>query len=789
MRTFFLTAFWSLTTLIWAQNTIGTTSYSPELASEGYTLLYPHNQPNVYLLDMCGEVVHSWTNADTLRPGNMAYLQDNGDIVMTYRPQLFANDAIWAGGGGETIERRTWDNEVLWSYSLNDSTGRFHHDIEVKPDGNVFAIAWEYFSPEACLEAGRDSAMIPENGLWAEMILELQPDGNGSADVVWQWHAWDHLIQDFDSTKANFGVISENPSLIDVNFGSVSNPPSDWLHINAIDYDPYFDHLLLSVPTFNELWIVDYDNLNEGELLWRWGNPAAYDMGTAEDQKLFYQHDCRWVYDVSLGNPSFGKIAVFNNRVPSEGGGIHSAAHLLNPAYADYDNTFAVGENATFEPADFDWTYVAPDSIASSGLSSFQRLENGNSLICYGRWGDIREITPEGDLAWRYRTPLVNAGGVANPVAQGTEPSQNQNMTFRAHRISPDFPGLAGQDLTPMGVLELDPTPLEPCALLEGCMDMLACNYDSTATVPSMNCEYDSPSFEATSLFVLGVLEPETGCNGGYAVSSSLPVTLVTTENGLTWEFDPATEQILIDNGYELLVTDLTNQLVSLCGDAMNVLDGMGNAYTLIYDGTGYINPVYGGYIAPAQNFNEGCGFEFACNYDPCAIYNFDLCEFLDVEVNVFSDNGTGNGMATATANGGVEPYTYAWYAGSDNDAFAFGSNVDSLTAGEYSVVAVDSTGCIGGFDFVIETVVGVLEAADMLNIYPNPASDVLRIQISANQIGYVWVKDLAGREVISSPLQGNTATLDLSAVPAGTYVIQVSNGETTQTQKFQIVR
>ncbi|MGB1577204.1 MAG: T9SS type A sorting domain-containing protein, partial [Flavobacteriales bacterium] len=89
----------------------------------------------------------------------------------------------------------------------------------------------------------------------------------------------------------------------------------------------------------------------------------------------------------------------------------------------------------------------------------------------------------------------------------------------------------------------------------------------------------------------------------------------------------------------------------------------------------------------------------------------------------------------------------------------------------------------------VIETVVGVLEAADMLNIYPNPASDVLRIQISANQIGYVWVKDLAGREVISSPLQGNTATLDLSAVPAGTYVIQVSNGETTQTQKFQIVR
>jgi hypothetical protein len=279
------------------------------------------------------------------------------------------------------------------------------------------------------------------------------------------------------------------------------------------------------------------------------------------------------------------------------------------------------------------------------------------------------------------------------------------------------------------------------------------------------------------------------GCNGGYAVSSSLPVTLVATEGGLTWEFDPATEQILIDNGYELLVTDLTNQLVSLCGDAMNVVDGMGNAYTLTYDGTGYINPVYGGYIAPAQNFNEGCGFEFACNYDPCALYNFDLCEFLDVEVNVTSDSGTGNGQATATATGGVEPYTYAWYAGSDNDAFAFGSDVDSLTSGDYSVVAVDSTGCIGSFDFVIETVDGMLEHGDMLNIYPNPAADVLRIQISANQVGHVRMMDLAGREVISSTLRGNTTTLDLSDIPTGTYVIEVSNGQTARTQKVQIVR
>ena len=58
-------------TSAFAQNTIGVTAVQPDLVEEGYTLLYPHNQPNVYLLDVCGEVVHTWTNADTLRPGNV----------------------------------------------------------------------------------------------------------------------------------------------------------------------------------------------------------------------------------------------------------------------------------------------------------------------------------------------------------------------------------------------------------------------------------------------------------------------------------------------------------------------------------------------------------------------------------------------------------------------------------------------------------------------------------------------------------------------------------------------
>ena len=107
-----------LCTSICAQNTVGTIAYDPALYTEGYTMIYPHNQNRAMLLNGCGEVVHDWTIDADRRPGNTAYLQPNGDIVMTSRPAAVGNDPIWAGGGGATIERRSWDNEVIWSLSL-----------------------------------------------------------------------------------------------------------------------------------------------------------------------------------------------------------------------------------------------------------------------------------------------------------------------------------------------------------------------------------------------------------------------------------------------------------------------------------------------------------------------------------------------------------------------------------------------------------------------------------------------------------------------------------------------
>jgi len=400
-------------------NTVGLISLKSWLADDGYTLLYPHNQSNVYLINNCGEIVHMWEGEPETKPANTAYLMENGNLVLTSRPSSIAGDAIWAGGGGANIIVKDWDNQVLSTFTLNDENDRLHHDIEVMPNGNILAITWESFTKEEAIAAGRDSMNLPDNVLWPDYVLELNPE-NG--EVVWEWHAWDHLIQDFDETKANFGVVGDHPELIDINFDT-HDGDADWLHANAIDYHPLFDQVMLSIPYFNEVWIIDHTTTTEqaagstgglygqgGDLLYRWGNPVTYRAGDSTDQKLFFQHDTHWNLDhISPGEVDFGKVMAFNNRVGAD----FSTANIFDPMFDDYDGNYMIMDGQ-FIPADFDLTLTHPNPqrMYSTGLSSFQQLVNDNYLITVGRFGYTFEITPDNEIVWEYITPI--RGGVNN---------------------------------------------------------------------------------------------------------------------------------------------------------------------------------------------------------------------------------------------------------------------------------------------------------------------------------------------------------------------------------------
>ena len=449
-------------TPLFSQNTVGTLSLDSELSYAGYNIIYPHNQSNVYLINTCGDVMHMWEDDEDFRPSNVAYLQENGNLLKTKRAAVSTTAPIWAGGGGAIVEIRDWDNILLQSFELNDENDRLHHDIVGTPEGTILMIAWESKSNEEAIMAGRNPALISNGILWPDYILEWDPDMDS---IIWEWHVWDHLIQDYDSTKNNFGVVSNHPELVEINYDE-HDGHQDWLHSNSLHYNSFLDQILLSIPYFNEIWIIDHSTTSQeaashqggasgkgGDLLYRWGNPQAFRAGTIDDKQLFFQHGAKWVDpSAELDSENYGLISLFNNRVSEN----YSSLNVINAEFDMYDNQYR-NSGGRFLPNDFEIDVVHPDTLeisSSSGLSSVQMLPNGNLLAVAGRWGYAYELTPNNEVVWEYRTPL--RGGTR--IEQGSDLNINNNLTFRIDRYSLNFPGFDNKELSPGPRLEINPS-------------------------------------------------------------------------------------------------------------------------------------------------------------------------------------------------------------------------------------------------------------------------------------------------------------------------------------------
>ena len=430
----------------------------------GYTLFAPNSYINTYLINNEGRLVNLWEG--THRPGLSAYLLENGNLLRT---ALVSNSTFFGGGSGGLIQEFDWEGNQVWEFEYSTDQFYQHHDIERLPNGNTLIIAWEYKDYEEVLGAGRDPSLLSENFLWPDHIVEVQPDGATGGNIVWEWHVWDHLIQDFDPLQLNYGIVSEHPELVDINF--VSNLPNslgaDWNHINAVDYNEDFDQIILSIHHFGEIWVIDHSTTTQeaashtggnsgmgGDLLYRWGNPQTYDRGDATDQMLFGQHDSHWI---ESGLPGEGNILIFNNGRNRPGGQYSTIDEIVPPV--DQNGNYLLDPGSTYGPDSLFWTYVdpVPSDFFSPNVSGSQRQPNGNTLICNGTWGRFFEVTNEGELVWLYVNPVIASG----PMYYEDPIPGSQNWAFRVYRYAADYPGLEGRDLTPGDPIELYPTSIE----------------------------------------------------------------------------------------------------------------------------------------------------------------------------------------------------------------------------------------------------------------------------------------------------------------------------------------
>ncbi|CAA6676462.1 MULTISPECIES: DUF1566 domain-containing protein [unclassified Lentimonas] len=392
-------------------------SYPNGPPSSGYNLLSTLNSKSTYLMDNDENIVNTWTSS--YNPGNAVYLLEDGTLMRTANTGSTDFDT---GGTGGRVEQYDWEGNLIWEYDYDTSTHRQHHDVEVLPNGNILIIAWELKTQVEAVAAGRDPSLISEGELWPDSIIEVAPIGSTGGTIVWEWHAWDHLVQDYDASADNYGTVADHPEKIDLNY--TLNGIADWHHINSIDYNAELDQILLSVHNFSEIWIIDHNTTtaeaagSAGDLLYRWGNPAAYDSGDADDQQLFLQHDAKWI-EAHL--PGAGNILIFNNGQGRSDGDYSSVDEITPPVAADGSYTAGLPLAPTWS-----YTNAVPTDFYGANISGAQRLPNGNTLICEGPEKYAFEVTSAGDLVW----DTTSSGSM-----------------FRFERYTPDFTGFESTEL------------------------------------------------------------------------------------------------------------------------------------------------------------------------------------------------------------------------------------------------------------------------------------------------------------------------------------------------------
>ena len=388
---------------------------------DGYTLFTPQiglgGSATTTLIDNDLNVIQSWDHAHGA--ASMPYLipgdepgYENTFLIYPYR---VSSPTMESGGVGGAVQCLTWEGELVWEHILSNSDYQHHHDVEPLPNGNVLMIAWEKKTASEAFTMGREEIDNPLNQMWSEAIFEIQPDGNGHAEVVWEWHLWDHLVQDYCSSCPNFAVISEHPELFDINNGDAGSPAgpgganADWIHINAINYNAEWDQIVISSRYQNEIFVIDHSTTTEeaaghnggnytkgGDFLYRWGNPQNYDRGNESDRIFGDQHSINWIPE---GYPGEGDFILFNNYHSGSGPWGESAVLEFIPP-VDSEGNYFIENGEPFGPTSYHWSYEENIFTAMQG-GSF-RQPNGNTLITDCDSAHLLEVTQTGEIVWDY---------------------------------------------------------------------------------------------------------------------------------------------------------------------------------------------------------------------------------------------------------------------------------------------------------------------------------------------------------------------------------------------------
>jgi hypothetical protein len=233
----------------------GVVLYDRGRAHEGYTLVAPRDADDVYLIDMRGDIVHTWKVYSV----HGQYLLGNGNLIYdtTMTSRRFPRG----------IREIDWTGQEVWRYPCLS-----HHDFQRLDNGNTLILAHEtIYNPRVY------DGIEPKNSI----ILEVTPE----KETVWLWHSDRH--------------IEEIERLVGIEF---PRPEQDWTHTNTVQELPdtalgrrdnrfRAGNVLFSHRNLDTIGVIDRQTQ---EIVWAWG-PGELD----------YQH-----HSNMLPN---GNILIFDN--------------------------------------------------------------------------------------------------------------------------------------------------------------------------------------------------------------------------------------------------------------------------------------------------------------------------------------------------------------------------------------------------------------------------------------------------------------------------------------------
>jgi hypothetical protein len=341
------------------QEDTGVKLYDPQKAYDGYNLYCVRSAGAAYLIDMKGREVHRWTyRPKPVNGSRHAVMNDhvimleNGDAVILKKK--------------EGLIRVGWDSTPRWEVKM-----RAHHDVAQASDGSFYVLINELHEHRG-LE------------VWFDVIVHLDADGQ----EIGRWSTYDHLEEikraldrsvflDAVLDSALVGMSPNDKRKEHLKADIARQFRYDYFHTNTVTVLPATPlgrrdqrfrqgNLLVCFRNIDQIAILEQGSYR---ILWSWG------VGELEGPH----------HSTMLEN---GNVLVFNNGVKR----VSSSIVELDP----------VKKGVV-------WEYQAdpPRSFYTFSRGSAQRLPNGNTLICVSDKAYAFEVTPEGEVVWKWQNPVM----------------------------------------------------------------------------------------------------------------------------------------------------------------------------------------------------------------------------------------------------------------------------------------------------------------------------------------------------------------------------------------------